>query len=103
MNKRELAHQVAVRSGITKTEAGRAVQAMIDCIMETLQSGERITLMGFGAFFPHERPPREAYSPYSGKCIQLDTRKTVKFKPTFPVDNSKNDRIKGPSDKGLDD
>ena len=51
MNKRELSSIVAERAGIPKGDAAKAVQAMIECIIETVQSGQRITLMGFGSFF----------------------------------------------------
>ncbi len=83
MNKRELAALVAERAGIAKGDAAKAVQAMIECMTETLQAGGRITLMGFGSFFPYERPPRTTYNLYTKEMQHLDARKVVKFRPTF--------------------
>ena len=84
MNKRELSLLVADRTGLTKGEALKAVQATIDCITEALQTGQRITLMGFGAFFSYELPPRVTYNLYTKEREQLESRKVIKFRPTFP-------------------
>lgn len=85
MNKRELASSVAERTGLSKGEAQKAVQAAIDVLTEVLQAGERVTLMGFGAFFSHDLPPRKTYNLYTQQREQLEARRVVKFKPTFPV------------------
>ena len=84
MNKRELSSLVADRTGLSKGDALKAVQATIDCIAEALQTGQRITLMGFGACFSHELPPRVTYNLYTKEREQLESRKVIKFRPTFP-------------------
>lgn len=84
MNKKELALLVANRTGLSKREALKAVQATIDCMIDTLQTGERITIMGFGAFFSCERPPRVTYNLYTKEREHLNSRKVIKFRPTFP-------------------
>ena len=84
MNKRELSLLVADRTGPPKGEALKAVQATIDRITEALQTGQRITLMGFGAFFSYELPPRVTYNLYTKEREQLESRKVIKFRPTFP-------------------
>ena len=84
MNKRELTSQVAERTGLKKTDVYKALQATIECITQTIQSGERITLMGFGSFFTQERPPRVSYNLYTKEKKQLESRKVIKFKSAFP-------------------
>ena len=49
-----------------------------------MQTGQRITLMGFGAFFSYELPPRVTYNLYTKEREQLESRKGIKFRPTFP-------------------
>ncbi|HEY9645721.1 MAG TPA: HU family DNA-binding protein, partial [Chroococcidiopsis sp.] len=59
MNKAELVDAIAERTSITKKEADAIVSAMVDTIMETLVSGEKVTLVGFGTFEVRDRAARE--------------------------------------------
>ncbi|HEY9645099.1 MAG TPA: HU family DNA-binding protein, partial [Chroococcidiopsis sp.] len=59
MNKAELVDAIAERTSVTKKEADAIVSAMVDTIMETLVSGEKVTLVGFGTFEVRDRAARE--------------------------------------------
>ena len=50
MNKTELTGAVAARTGLTKKDADKVVNAVFDTIVETLKSGEKVQLVGFGTF-----------------------------------------------------
>lgn len=58
MTRGELIDDVASRSGLSREEAERAVDALVETISETLSRGEEVDIAGFGRFSPSE--PREA-------------------------------------------
>ncbi len=55
MNKTELVAEVAVKTGITKSNASRVVKAIFDSIQAALAKGEKVQLVGFGSFEVHRR------------------------------------------------
>ena len=59
MNKSELVASVAEKSGLTKKDAEKAVNAVFDSITATLVSGEKVQLVGFGTFEVRERKERQ--------------------------------------------
>ena len=81
MNKTELTSAIAAKAGLTKTDAGKAIEAFVGAVQEELQKGNKITLIGFGTFAVQERPARQGRNPRTGKTIQIEAKKVVKFKP----------------------
>lgn len=79
MNKTELIDALAGKSGLTKAEAGRAVDGVMDLITETLAKGESVTLVGFGTFAVGERAARTGRNPQTGAEIQIAASKQPKF------------------------
>lgn len=63
MNKAELLTSMAERSGLTKTESEKALNAFIDTVTEALADGEKVQLVGFGSFEPRPRKAREGRNP----------------------------------------
>jgi len=59
MNKPELILAIAERTGLSKKDAGNAAQAFIDIVTETLVSGDKVSLSGFGVFEVVDRAARE--------------------------------------------
>ena len=61
------------------------VEAAVDCILgqitESMISGERIEIRGFGGFSVNLRPPRQARNPKTGEAVQLPAKSVVHFKP----------------------
>ena len=80
MNKRELIEKVAAKAGMTKKQAGEAVEAVLEAIVEALKGGEEVRLVGFGAFRVVEMKAREGRNPQTGEKIKIPARKVVKFK-----------------------
>ena len=81
MTKAELAAKVAEESGITKSQAEKAIDGFISVVGETLVQGEKVALVGFGTFSLAERAEREGRNPRTGEQINIPACKAVKFKP----------------------
>jgi integration host factor subunit beta len=69
MTKTELAHEVADNSDLNKKQAEVAVQAVLDSIVEALQSGDKVEVRGFGSFRLRKRRPRIARNPKTGESV----------------------------------
>ena len=81
MNKSELISSMAEKSGLTKADAGKALDALIESVTEGLTGGDRIALVGFGSWTVEERSARTGRNPRTGEEIQIPAKKVVKFKP----------------------
>ena len=80
MNKSELIKVVAEKADITAKDAGQVVSAVFDSIAESLANGEKVQLIGFGAFDVKEREAREGRNPATGGTVQIPARKVPVFK-----------------------
>jgi len=80
MNKSELVDAVAEKAGLTKKDAGAAVDAVVSSVGETLKSGDTVSLPGFGTFKTSDRAAREGRNPQTGAAIKIPASKAVSFK-----------------------
>ncbi len=80
MNKNELIAEVANRAGMSKTDAGRAVDAVIDSISASLTKGNEVRLVGFGTFSVAHRRATQGRNPRTGEPITIKASKRPKFK-----------------------
>lgn len=80
MNKGELIDSIASKSGLTKADAAKALDATLESITSELTKGERVTLPGFGTFSTSERSARTGRNPQTGKEIQIAAKTVAKFK-----------------------
>ncbi len=80
MNKSQLVDSVAEKSGISKADAKKAVEAFVDSVKETLVAGDKLALIGFGTFSIQERAEREGRNPATGASMTIPAKKLVKFK-----------------------
>ena len=80
MNKSELISAIAETSDLTKAAAGRALDATISAITESLKNGEPVTLIGFGTFEVRDRAARTGRNPRTGESIQIKASKNPAFK-----------------------
>ena len=80
MNKTELIAAMAEKAGMTKVDAGKALNAYIDAVKEQLAKDEKVSLVGFGTFSVVKRPARTGRNPRTGKAIKIAAKKSVKFK-----------------------
>ena len=80
MNKAELIDVVASSADLSKADATRAVDAVIDNITETLRGGDSVTLVGFGTFEVRARAARAGRNPQTGETIQIKASNAPAFK-----------------------
>ncbi|WP_196137394.1 nucleoid-associated protein HU-beta [Aliikangiella sp. G2MR2-5] len=80
MNKSELVDAIASGADISKASAGRALDAMLDSITETLRKGDQVALVGFGTFSVKERAARTGRNPQTGKTIEIPAARVPGFK-----------------------
>ena len=66
VTKADLIDQVAAKSGLTKKDAGQAVDALFEAVTEALSDGERVQIVGFGTFEVRERAARRGRNPQTG-------------------------------------
>lgn len=81
MNKSELIDAMAKESGLTKIDAGKALDAFTAVVKNTLQQGGDITLVGFGSFVVAERAERQGLNPKTKETITIPAARVPKFKP----------------------
>ena len=80
VNKSQLVDQIADNADISKAAAGRALDALVETVTETLKSGEQVTLVGFGSFLVRERAARTGRNPKTGDAIEISAAKVPAFK-----------------------
>ena len=80
MNKADLINALAAKNAISKKDAEKAVNAVLDLIAEALKNGEKVQIMGFGAFEVKARAERTGKNPATGETIKIAASKAVVFK-----------------------
>ena len=80
MNKTDLVEKIAAGAGISKVDAKKALEAAVAAVKDALVSGDKVSLVGFGAFAVSERPAREGINPATKEKIQIAAKKSIKFK-----------------------
>lgn len=80
MNKSELIAKMAEDAGVTKTQAGAALESFTDAVTKTLKKGDKVTLVGFGTFSVSKRAARTGRNPRTGEEIKIKAKKVAKFK-----------------------
>jgi len=79
VTKSEFIDKVASRSGLSKKDAGSAVDAMLDSIQETLAHGGDVAFTGFGKFHVQQRAARTGVNPRTKEKQQIPASKVPKF------------------------
>ena len=81
MNKAEIIEAIRKEAGISKVDAGNALQGFITAVQKSLKKGDKVTLVGFGTFSVGKRNARTGRNPKTGKPIKIAAKKVAKFKP----------------------
>ncbi len=79
MTKAEFIDEVARKTDLTKAEAGKAVEAVLGTISDTLKRGGDVTFTGFGKFTVQARAARTGVNPRTGEKVQIAATKVPKF------------------------
>ena len=80
MNKNDLIADVAAKTGFSKNDAGKAVDAFIDAVVGALKSGDDVRLVSFGTFSVASRAAADGHNPRTGEAIKIPASKQPKFK-----------------------
>ena len=80
MNKNELISSIASETGLTKTDAAKAVDAFVSSISSALKSGDEVRLVGFGTFAVSKRSATTGRNPRTGQSIKIPARNQPKIR-----------------------
>lgn len=80
MNKNDLVAHVAAEAGLTRADAAKAVEAVLDGVTNALKAGDEVRLVGFGTFVVSERKAGEARNPRTGEKVEVAASRLPKFK-----------------------
>lgn len=90
MNKQELIGEVADQSGLSKAEAGKAVEAIFGAISTALAKGDSVRLVGFGTFSVSKRKASVGRNPRTREPMTIKASSQPKFKPGKRLKDSVN-------------
>jgi DNA-binding protein HU-beta len=79
VTKSEFVDQVAAESGLSKGDAGKAVDAVLHTIEDTLKRGSEVNFSGFGKFSVAERGARQGVHPRTGEKMEIAASRVPKF------------------------
>jgi DNA-binding protein HU-beta len=77
MNKSDLIQAVVEKTGLTKKDSNKAVDAILDSISDSLAKGDKVQLVGFGTFEVRSRQAREGRNPATGETIKIKASKAL--------------------------
>ena len=80
MNKSELIDAIAASADLSKSSAGRAVDAFVESVTNELKAGGNVSLVGFGTFQVKERAARTGRNPQTGETINIKAANVPSFK-----------------------
>ncbi|HUO21435.1 MAG TPA: HU family DNA-binding protein [Caulobacteraceae bacterium] len=80
MTKAELVAAIADKTGLNRTQAKDALDAVLDSVTASLKDGQEVRLVGFGSFVPVERKAGTARNPRTGETVKRAASKTARFR-----------------------
>ena len=80
MNKNDLVESVAKAAGLSKADAAKAVDSVLDQVTASLAKGDEVRLVGFGTFSVANRAASTGRNPRTGETIRIPASKQPKFK-----------------------
>ncbi|MDL2293255.1 HU family DNA-binding protein [Ruminococcaceae bacterium OttesenSCG-928-D13] len=81
MTKSDLVNQVAAAAELSKKDAEKAVNAVVDSITASLKKGDKVALVGFGTFETRKRPARQGRNPQTKEPMTIPATTAPAFKP----------------------
>jgi DNA-binding protein HU-beta len=82
MNKTELISAIADKSGLSKANVKKALDAFLDTVSNELKKGGKVTLVGHGTYHVVEKSARTGVNPRTKESIKIPAKKVAKFKPS---------------------
>ena len=93
MNKEDMVGILAQKAKLTKKDAETTLDAVFDIITNALTSGEKVQIVGFGAFEVKSRAPRVGRNPKANTPVEIPARKMPVFKPGKPLKEAVDSRV----------
>ncbi|MGC9529848.1 MAG: HU family DNA-binding protein [Candidatus Bipolaricaulaceae bacterium] len=100
MNKGEMVDRLAVRTGLTKKDARKALDSMIDIITEAMTNNEEVLLTGFGKFEVRARKRSQRINPQTQRRIMVPEKVVPAFKPGKNLKELVGKRLKAVTERG---
>ncbi len=88
MTKAEFVDRVASKSGLSRRDAGKAVDAFLDSVQESLRQGESVSFTGFGKFSAQQRGARQGVNPRTGEKVTIQAATVPKFSAGSSLKNA---------------
>jgi DNA-binding protein HU-beta len=79
VTKQDFVDRISEKAQLSKRDAGKAVDAFIETITETLKSGGDVSFTGFGKFSTSNRAARQGVNPRTGERVQIAASRVPKF------------------------
>jgi DNA-binding protein HU-beta len=79
VTKADFIDRVSSKSGLSKRDATKAVDAFLDSITEALRGGDSVSFTGFGKFSPQHRKERQGVNPRTGQRVTIPAARVPKF------------------------
>jgi Bacterial nucleoid DNA-binding protein len=80
MNKTELINAIAEKSGLSKVDSKKALEAFMESVAGEVKGGGKVALVGFGTFSVTQKAARKGINPRTKAVINIPAKKAVKFK-----------------------
>ena len=90
MKKNELVEKVAEGASLTKADAERAINALVNAVSEALVEGDKVSLKGLGTFEVRERKARTGINPRTRETIEIPASKVPAFKASSTLKDAVN-------------
>ncbi len=95
MNKRELINAITEKTGLSKVESKKVLNAVIEIITEEMKRNGRLLLIGFGTFSVKQKAARKGMNPSTFAPIEIPAKKVVYFKPSIYLNYLLNRKKRG--------
>ena len=95
MNKRELINEITEKTGLSKVESKKVLNAVIEIITEEMKRNGRLLLIGFGTFSVKQKAARKGMNPSTFAPIEIPAKKVVYFKPSIYLNYLLNRKKRG--------
>lgn len=92
MNKNDFIGVVAAKTGLSKGDAAKAVDGILDALTAAMKKGDEVRLVGFGTFSVTKRAATEGRNPRTGAKIKIAASKLPKFRPGKALKDAVNSR-----------
>jgi len=90
MTKADIIENISANMGFPKNESGTMLELVLSIIKDTLETGEKIKIAGFGSFVVRSKVDRRGRNPQTGETITIQARRVLTFKPSPVLRNAIN-------------